>query len=211
MTIGQRVRERRMALGLSQENLAHAAGLSWGAVQRLEAGKIVDPHYSTLEGIAHTLGTTVAELVGEKEPVPLDEAPREAGRPEVEGPDPLGGWIRHALSEGDFALEFERAKSSQELADELDRAKDTEVTERNQNVVTLQEQDAPPAAIQSARRDRAVAKAQLTAVRLLAVELWRGHDVSGMDPRTIVTDVIHTQSGEFLVGGTTAQEPRESA
>jgi transcriptional regulator with XRE-family HTH domain len=83
MTIGQRVRERRVAHGLSQENLAHAAGLSWGAIQRLEAGKIVDPHYSTLEGIAHTLGTTVAELVGEKEPVPLDKAldqgPSEAG------------------------------------------------------------------------------------------------------------------------------------
>jgi transcriptional regulator with XRE-family HTH domain len=75
MTIGQRVRERRIAHGFSQENLAHAAGLSWGAIQRLEAGKIVDPHYSTLEGIAHTLGTTVAELVGEKEPVPLDKAP----------------------------------------------------------------------------------------------------------------------------------------
>ena len=79
MTIGPRVRERRIALGLSQENLAHAAGLSWGAIQRLEAGKIVDPHYSTLEGIAHTLGTTVAELVGEKEPVPLAKAPQETG------------------------------------------------------------------------------------------------------------------------------------
>src|SRR5215212_1921426 len=78
MTIGPRVRERRIALGLSQENLAHAAGLSWGAIQRLEAGKIVDPHYSTLEGIAHTLGTTIAELVGEKEPVPLDKAPEVA-------------------------------------------------------------------------------------------------------------------------------------
>jgi transcriptional regulator with XRE-family HTH domain len=83
MTIGQRVRERRLAHGFSQENLAHAAGLSWGAIQRLEAGKIVDPHYSTLEGIAHTLGTTVAELVGEKAPVPLDEAPGK--EPRLEG------------------------------------------------------------------------------------------------------------------------------
>jgi transcriptional regulator with XRE-family HTH domain len=84
MTIGPRVREKRIALRLSQENLAHAAGLSWGAIQRLEAGKIVDPHYSTLEGIAHSLGTTVAELVGEKEPVPLDETPQETGHTEAE-------------------------------------------------------------------------------------------------------------------------------
>jgi len=76
MTIGPRVRERRVALGLSQERLAAEAGLTWSAVQRLEAGKVADPHYSTLSGIAHVLGTTVAELVGEEEPaLPLDEAP----------------------------------------------------------------------------------------------------------------------------------------
>lgn len=66
MSLGPRVRERRGALGLSQEHLAHQAGLSWGAIQRLEAGKITDPHYSTLEGIARALRTTVAELVGEE-------------------------------------------------------------------------------------------------------------------------------------------------
>jgi HTH-type transcriptional regulator, cell division transcriptional repressor len=67
MTIGPRVRERRLALGLSQDRLAHEAGLTWSAVQKLETGKIVDPHYSTLEALSHALGTTVAELVGEQE------------------------------------------------------------------------------------------------------------------------------------------------
>ncbi len=66
MGFGPKVRERRTALGFSQERLAHQAGLSWTAVERLEAGTIVDPHYSTLHGIAHALGTTVAELVGEE-------------------------------------------------------------------------------------------------------------------------------------------------
>ncbi len=75
MGFGPKVRERRTALGFSQEHLAHQAGLSWAAVQRLEAGTIVDPHYSTLHSIAHALGTTVAELVGEKElAVPLADA-----------------------------------------------------------------------------------------------------------------------------------------
>jgi len=88
MSLGPRVRERRGALGLSQEHLAHQAGLSWGAIQRLEAGKITDPHYSTLEGIARALGTTVAELVGEEEPaLPLDEAP-DPRRPEDKTPEP---------------------------------------------------------------------------------------------------------------------------
>jgi transcriptional regulator with XRE-family HTH domain len=75
MDLGPRVRERRRALGLSQERIAHEAGVTMSAIQRLESGFIRDPHYSTLEGIAHALGTTVAELVGEVEPAPLDEAP----------------------------------------------------------------------------------------------------------------------------------------
>lgn len=74
MAIGPRVRERRMALGLSQEHLAHGAGISLNAVHKLEMGRITDPHYSTLERLAHGLGTTVAELVGEEAlAVPLAE------------------------------------------------------------------------------------------------------------------------------------------
>jgi len=73
------MRERRRERGLSQERLANQAGVTLSAIQRLEAGQVSDPHYSTLTGIAHALGTTVAELVGEKELVPLVEAPREAG------------------------------------------------------------------------------------------------------------------------------------
>jgi transcriptional regulator with XRE-family HTH domain len=87
MTIGPRVRERRKGRGLSQERLASRAGLTWSAVQRLEAGQVTDPHYSTLSSIADVLDTTIADLVGEepaapkepaellKEPAPLGEAP----------------------------------------------------------------------------------------------------------------------------------------
>ena len=66
MVLGSRVRERRTALGFSQENLAHRAGVSLNAVHKLEAGRITDPHFSTLSGIARALDTTVAELVGEE-------------------------------------------------------------------------------------------------------------------------------------------------
>jgi XRE family transcriptional regulator, fatty acid utilization regulator len=72
MTIGRRVRERRMAQGLSQEQLARQADVSLNAVHKLEMGRITDPHFSTLSAIAHGLGTTVTKLVGEEEPaVPL--------------------------------------------------------------------------------------------------------------------------------------------
>jgi len=98
-----------------------------------------------------------------------------------------------ALSEGEFALEFERAKGSQELANELHRAKLAEATERQQLVDTLKKYHAPPAEILEARRDRAVSNAQLTAAAFLAVERWRGRNVSEMDPRGIVGDVIRTQ------------------
>ncbi len=72
MGFGPKVRERRTALGFSQEHLAHEAGISLNAVHKLEMGRISDPHYSTLSAIAHALGTTVAELVGKEElAVPL--------------------------------------------------------------------------------------------------------------------------------------------
>jgi transcriptional regulator with XRE-family HTH domain len=94
MSFGERIKERRTALGLSQEKVAQKADLSWAAIQRLEAGKITDPHYSTLSAVAQALGTTVAELAGEEElAVRKVSAPPETGRPE----DPWREVAREAL------------------------------------------------------------------------------------------------------------------
>jgi transcriptional regulator with XRE-family HTH domain len=71
MTLGPRVRERRTELGLSQEQLAHRAGISLNALHRLEIGQSTDPHFSTIAGLAHALGTSVDALTGEVESVPL--------------------------------------------------------------------------------------------------------------------------------------------
>ena len=204
-SLGHRLRVMRAERGLSLREAARRAGVVKETISDIERGH-THPYDVTLAKLARAYDVPVEELL--EEPGPLDESSR--GSVAERGADPLDGWIGRALSEGDFALEFERAKSSQELADELHRAKHTEAIERQQLVDTLKEHHAPPAEILEARRDRAVANAQLTAAALLAVELWRGRDVSGMDPRATVTDVIHTQSGEFLTGGTTAQ-PRESA
>jgi transcriptional regulator with XRE-family HTH domain len=117
MVLGPRVRERRIALGLSQEHLARGAGVSLNAVHKLEMGRITDPHFSTLSAIAHGLGTTVAELVGEEAPAPLAE------RPQVQA------WLRRAGA--GFALmpreDFEElvvgtldSEGLEELAEEID-------------------------------------------------------------------------------------------
>ena len=203
-SLALKLRVLRAERALTIEQAAAKAGVTPETISDAERGRR-HPYLPTLRKLATAYDVPVEELLEAEEPV-LAGAPGKAGapatgRPEDKAPDPLDGWIGRALSEGDFVLEFERAKGSQELADELHRAKHTEAIERQQRVDTLKEHHAPPAEILEARRDRAVANAQLTAAALLAVELWRGHDVSGMDPRATVTDVIHTQSGEFLTGG----------
>ena len=52
--IGQAVRERRLALGLSQTTLAARAGMTQPALSRLEAGGVV-PTISLLERISAAL------------------------------------------------------------------------------------------------------------------------------------------------------------
>jgi transcriptional regulator with XRE-family HTH domain len=65
VSIGERVRAGRKALHLSQEEVARRAGVSLNQVNRLERGEIVDPHFSTLAGLASALDMQISELVGE--------------------------------------------------------------------------------------------------------------------------------------------------
>jgi ribosome-binding protein aMBF1 (putative translation factor) len=62
--IGQAVRERRLALGLSQTELASRAGMSQPALSRLEAGGVV-PTIPLLERISTALD---ADLIVELAP-----------------------------------------------------------------------------------------------------------------------------------------------
>jgi len=61
--IGQAVRERRLALGLSQAEVAARAGMSQPGLSRLEAGGTV-PTISVLERIAVALGTELIVTFG---------------------------------------------------------------------------------------------------------------------------------------------------
>ena len=64
--VGNRVRIRRMLIGMSQERLGELLGLTFQQVQKYERGAN-RVSASTLVRIARTLETTVASLVGEHE------------------------------------------------------------------------------------------------------------------------------------------------
>jgi transcriptional regulator with XRE-family HTH domain len=58
---GQRLRERRLALGLSQEAFAQAAGLDRTYISGIERGKR-NVSLRNIEILAQTLGTSISEL-----------------------------------------------------------------------------------------------------------------------------------------------------
>ena len=62
--IGRIIRDKRMELGLTQEELAKSIGKQRPAVQRLEAGN-VNPSIYFLREIAGGLKTTLEELLKE--------------------------------------------------------------------------------------------------------------------------------------------------
>lgn len=67
--VGQRIRELREAAGLSQEDLAHAAGLSTKTINRLENGRN-EGSRATFDSIAKVLKVERADIIGEP-PAPL--------------------------------------------------------------------------------------------------------------------------------------------
>lgn len=62
--IGQAIRRRREALRLSQEELAHRAGVHRTYLGSIERGER-NPAIENLSKIATALGVTVAELAGD--------------------------------------------------------------------------------------------------------------------------------------------------
>ena len=59
---GRNLREHRLRLGMSQEALAHAAGLHPTEVSRLERA-VRDPRLSTIVRVARALGVTANRLL----------------------------------------------------------------------------------------------------------------------------------------------------
>lgn len=64
--IAKTLRQRRLALGLSQEELAARAGVSMRYVSLLESRRH-QPSLKTIHGLCAGLGVTMTEFVGEVE------------------------------------------------------------------------------------------------------------------------------------------------
>jgi len=62
-TIGENVKKRRKAAGLTQERLARATDMSLRVVTSLEQGEVTDPRASTLMALAKALGCGVDDLL----------------------------------------------------------------------------------------------------------------------------------------------------
>ena len=69
-TVGARVRQSRESAGMTQEGLAHTAGIGRVTLVRLEKGEQT-PRFKTLDAIAKALGIGVTELLVEPEWLPL--------------------------------------------------------------------------------------------------------------------------------------------
>jgi transcriptional regulator with XRE-family HTH domain len=62
VALGQRVLELREAAGMTQEQLAHAAGLHWTYIGQIERGKR-NPTYRNVRRLAKGLGIDTAKLL----------------------------------------------------------------------------------------------------------------------------------------------------
>jgi transcriptional regulator with XRE-family HTH domain len=61
--LAARLKRLRRGAGLTQQQLAGAAGLSMSLITQLEQGAKTDPRMSTLKGLARALGVGVNALV----------------------------------------------------------------------------------------------------------------------------------------------------
>lgn len=79
-TLPQRIKRLRESAGLNQAQLSKMAGLTQAQVSNYEAGKQF-PTLETSLRLAKVLGITVADLIGEKEPIAA--APRPPRKEEM--------------------------------------------------------------------------------------------------------------------------------
>ena len=75
--IGERVRQRRKALGMTQEQLEAASGVPQGSISRIESGVAEDLYASTVLGFAKALQVSTDYLLGL---APLEQAPSQSAQ-----------------------------------------------------------------------------------------------------------------------------------
>lgn len=96
-TVAARIRELRLALGWSQEELAEQATLSRDAIARIERGDR-GPRLDTLELIANALEIPLPKLLDVEEPLPQRKKEgRNLARSLERSLDLLDPWLAEAL------------------------------------------------------------------------------------------------------------------
>ena len=68
MDIGQKIKQARIAKGLTQEELGKIVGLQKSAIAKYENGRVVNIKRSTLQKLAQALGLRGSELIIEADP-----------------------------------------------------------------------------------------------------------------------------------------------
>jgi repressor LexA len=68
MTVGERIKDRRLELGLSADELAKRLGKNRATIYRYESNEIENLSITILEPLAKVLGVSPAYLMGWEEP-----------------------------------------------------------------------------------------------------------------------------------------------
>ena len=68
MDIGQRIKEARLAKGLTQEQLGNLVGVQKSAIAKYENGRVVNIKRSTLHKLGKVLGLRGSDLIIESDP-----------------------------------------------------------------------------------------------------------------------------------------------
>ena len=68
MEIGQKIKQARIAKGLTQEELGNLVGLQKSAIAKYENGRVVNIKRSTLQKLATALGLRGSDLIIEANP-----------------------------------------------------------------------------------------------------------------------------------------------
>jgi HTH-type transcriptional repressor of puuD len=71
---GKRLAKLRKAVGLTQVQLANAAGVDPSLVSRIERGEVTKPAITTVQALARALRVTLDELAADPDPVPAAKA-----------------------------------------------------------------------------------------------------------------------------------------
>ena len=68
MEIGQKIKQARIAKGLTQEELGNMVGLQKSAIAKYESGRVVNIKRSTLQKLAQALDLRGSDLIIEADP-----------------------------------------------------------------------------------------------------------------------------------------------